>query len=274
MVCVEDLCRRHVSARLEIEVHEPLEMVLQVAVGDMPSASRRESLTVTRDGELLAPAEVAVPGEGRAHVLTVRPGRVLVEYRAAIEGRAVPPEATAADRLTYLRPSRYAESDQLVALAHAEFAGISGAPDLLAAVSSWVGTQLKYVPGSSGPTDGAVHTLLRRQGVCRDYAHLVVALLRALDIPARVAAVYAPGLEPMDFHAVAEALVDGRWRVADATLLAPRASLVRIATGRDAADTAFLSMYGGAATLVGIEVMAVLDGELPDDDVTRLMTIG
>jgi transglutaminase-like putative cysteine protease len=130
------------------------------------------------------------------------------------------------------------------------------------------------VPGSSGPTDGAVHTLLRRQGVCRDYAHLVVALLRALDIPARLAAVYAPGLEPMDFHAVAEAAVDGRWRVVDATLLAPRASLVRIATGRDAADTAFLSIYGGAATLVVTEVMAVLDGELPDDDVTRLMAIG
>jgi transglutaminase-like putative cysteine protease len=273
MVRVEDFCRRHVSARLEMEVHEPLEMVLQVAVADMPGASRRESLTVTCDGQFLAPAEVAVPGEGRAHVLTVRPGRVLVEYRAAIEGRAAPPEATAADRLTYLRPSRYAESDQLVALAHAEFAGISGAPDLLAAVSSWVGTQLSYVPGSSGPTDGAVHTLLRRQGVCRDYAHLVVALLRALDIPARVAAVYAPGLEPMDFLAVAEALVDGRWRVADATLLAPRASLVRIATGRDAADTAFLSTYGGAGTLVRTEVMAVLDGDLPADDVTRLMTI-
>jgi len=81
-------------------------------------------------------------------------------------------------------------------------------------------------------------------------------------------------LAPMDFHAVAEALVDGRWRVADATLLAPRASLVRIATGRDAADTAFLSTYGGAATLVRTEVMAVLDGDLPADDVTRLMTIG
>ena len=210
------------------------------------------------------------PARG-AHVLTVRPGRVLVEYRATVEGRAESAEVTAADRLTYVRPSRYAESDQLVAVAPAEFAGISGAPDLLAAVSSWVGTQLTYVPGSSGPTDGAVHTLLRRQGVCRDYAHLVVALLRALDVPARVAAVYAPGLEPMDFHAVAEAAVDGYWRVVDATLLAPRASLVRIAAGRDAA---FLSMYGGAATLVGTEVMAVLDGELPADDVTRLMTIG
>ena len=271
---MEDLYRRHVSAHLEIEVHEPLEMVLQLAVPDMPGTGRRESLTITRDGDFLAATEVAIPGEGRAHVLTVPPGRVSVQYQATIEGRAASPQVTEADRLTYIRPSRYAESDRLVAVAHAEFAGISGAQDLLAGVSSWVGTQLRYVPGSSGPTDGAVHTLLRRQGVCRDYAHLVVALLRALDVPARLAAVYAPGLEPMDFHAVAEALVDDCWRVVDATLLAPRASLVRIATGRDAADTAFLSTYGGAATLVSTEVMAVLDGELPDDDVTQLMTIG
>jgi transglutaminase-like putative cysteine protease len=271
---VEDLSRRHVSAHLEIEVHEPLEMVLQLAVPDMPGTGRRESLTVTRAGELLAATEVAIPGEGRSHVLTVRPGRVLVDYQATVAGRAAAPEVTPADRLTYVRPSRYAESDQLVAVAHAEFAGISGAQDLLVAVSSWVGTHLRYVPGSSGPTDGAVQTLLRRRGVCRDYAHLVIALLRALDVPARLAAVYAPGLQPMDFHAVAEALVDGCWRVVDATLLAPRAGLVRIATGRDAADTAFLSMYGGAATLVATEVMAVLDGELPDDDVTRLTTIG
>src|SRR5512146_1974868 len=240
----------------------------------MAGTRRRESLTVPRDGVALAPAEVAVAGEGRADVLTVRPGRVLVDYRASVEGGAVPLEVTAAERLTYLRPSRYAESDQLVAVAHAEFAGISGAAALLAAVSSWVGTRLRYVPGSSGPTDGAVQTLLRRQGVCRDYAHLVVALLRALDVPARVAAVYAPGLQPMDFHAVAEAAVDGCWRVVDATLLAPRASLARIAAGRDAADTAFLSMYGGAATLLSTEVMAVLDGDLPADDVTRLVTIG
>ena len=273
-VRVEDPCRRHVSAHLEIEVHEQLEMILQLAVPDLPGTSLREILTITRDGKSLAAAEVVIPGGGRAHVLTVRPGRVLVQYQATVEGRAAVPEVTPADRLTYLRPSRYAESDQLVAVAHAEFAGLSGAPDLLAAVSSWVGTHLRYVPGSSGPTDGAVHTLLRRQGVCRDYAHLVVALLRALNVPARLAAVYAPGLEPMDFHAVAEAAVDGCWRVVDATLLAPRASLVRIATGRDAADTAFLSTYGGAATLVVTEVMAVLDGELPDDDVTRLMAMG
>ena len=88
MVCVQEFGRRHVSAQLEIEVHESLEMVLQVAVADMPGVALRERLTITLDGEFLTAAEVAVPGEGRSHVLTVRPGRVLVEYRAAIEGRA------------------------------------------------------------------------------------------------------------------------------------------------------------------------------------------
>jgi len=265
--------RRHVSAHLVIDVSEPLEMVLQLAVSDMPGTELSETLVVTCDGAELRPAEVIVPGSGRAHVLTAQPGRVVADYQATVSGRAGPLGMAPADRLVYLRPSRYAESDKLSAIARAEFAGLSAAGDLLPAVSSWVGTRLSYVAGSSRPTDGAVQTLLSRQGVCRDYAHLVVALLRALDVPARLVAVYAPGLAPMDFHAVAEALVGGCWRVADATLLAPRASLVRIATGRDAADTAFLSIYGGAAQLVSIEVAATIDGPLPDDDVTRLMSI-
>src|SRR6202034_2472347 len=163
--------------------------------------------------------------------------------------------------------------DRLTAMARSEFAGIGPGPELLAAVSSWVGTQLSYVRGSSRPTDGAVDTLLLRQGVCRDYAHLVIALLRALDVPARLAAVYAPGLEPMDFHAVAEALVGGQWRVVDATLLGPRASLIRIATGRDAAGTAFMSTYCGAVELTGTEVTATIDGALPSDDVNALVSI-
>jgi transglutaminase-like putative cysteine protease len=110
--------------------------------------------------------------------------------------------------------------------------------------------------------------------VCRDFAHLAVALLRARDVPARVASVYAPGLSPMDFHAVAEALVDGTWRVVDATLLAPRSSLIRIATGRDAADTAFLTVIGGTVDLVGIDVSAVVDGALPADDPRELVSLG
>ena len=96
--------------------------------------------------------------------------------------------------------------------------------------------------------------------MCRDFAHLVVALLRAVKVPARLVSVYAPGLSPMDFHAVAEAFVEGQWRVVDATLLAPRQSRVRITTGRDAADTAFLDNHKGGITLNDIAVTAVVDG--------------
>ena len=93
-------------------------------------------------------------------------------------------------------------------------------------------------------------------------------------MPARLVSVYAPGLTPMDFHAVAEAVVDGAWRVVDATLLAPRPALLRIATGRDAADTAFLSNYGGDVELLELAVSAWTQGDLPADDVTELVALG
>jgi len=158
-------------------------------------------------------------------------------------------------------------------LAWTEFGGIGDAAELVRSVAAWVGGRLTYVSGSSIGTDGTVDTLTSGVGVCRDYAHLTVALLRARDVPARVAAVYAPGLQPMDFHAVAEALVDGRWCVVDATLLAPRRAMMRIATGRDAADTAFLSSYGGEVRLDLMEVVAVVDGDLPRDDLDQLVEL-
>lgn len=136
-----------------------------------------------------------------------------------------------------------------------------------------MGTRLDYVPGSSDPIDGAADTLLAGAGVCRDYAHLVIALLRAVNVPARLVSVYAPGCSPMDFHAVAEAYVDGQWRVVDATLLAPRQSMVRIATGRDAADTAFLDNHRGAITLKNMTITAIVEGDLPRDDVQELVAL-
>jgi transglutaminase-like putative cysteine protease len=171
------------------------------------------------------------------------------------------------DLVRYRRPSRYCESDRLFALARAEFRDLQGL-DLLDGITSWVGQRVAYLAGSSRSTDGAVSTLLSREGVCRDFAHLVIALLRGCDVPARLVSVFAPGLQPMDFHAVTEAYVDGRWLVADATALAPRQAMVRIATGRDAADTAFLTTTAGEVRLDSVEVVAVVDGALPTDDST------
>jgi transglutaminase-like putative cysteine protease len=264
---------RRVSAHLVVAIDEPVELIVQVAASDTDPARVEEFLQATSDGGALPLTELVIPGNGRVHTATAPAGRLVIDYTAAVFGDADVSVVTAADRIVYGRPSRYAESDRLAPIAQAEFAGITDPAELLAAVSSWVGSRLRYVPGSSGPTDGAVDTMLQRQGVCRDYAHLVVALLRGLDVPARLTAVYAPGLYPMDFHAVAEAAIGDTWQVVDATLLAPRSSLLRIATGRDAADTAFLSTYGGGADLLESEVTATIDGLLPADNIGHLVSI-
>lgn len=217
--------------------------------------------------------EVAAQHGTRIHIAPVAVGELSIRYQATVLGEAAPPPVDDLDMSTYLRPSRYAEADKFYGFAATEFGEYTDSTTVLEKVSSWVGSRLNYVPGSSDPIDGATDTLLAGAGVCRDYAHLVIALLRAVNVPARLVAVYAPGCDPMDFHAVAEAFVDGQWRVVDATCLSPRQSMVRIATGRDAADTAFLDNHRGAITLNNAKVTAVYDGELPRDSVHDLVTL-
>ncbi|WP_313405417.1 transglutaminase-like domain-containing protein [Aeromicrobium sp.] len=263
--------KRTVTAHLELYAFDRADLVLSIAVA-ANIATERETLTVVQKGRPLEAREVAGRHEARLHRIDAPAGPITIDYEAEVGGHADPIATEELDIIEYRRPSRYAESDSLYAIARAEFAGLAGKA-LLDAVSSWVGTHLSYVTGSSQPTDGAVQTMLKRQGVCRDYAHLVVALLRARDVPARLASVYAPGLSPMDFHAVAEAYIDGRWCVVDATALAPRQSMVRIATGLDASETAFLSQHHAAVNLNRLEVTAVVD-ELPADDATELVSLG
>ena len=270
--------RRDVSARLELDVIDPARLYLQVAppvsgFGSVADRRLSEELDV-RLGETQVPVrEIEAAHLGRVHVVELDRGRVVIDYAASITGRDHPPSVDEIDLFRYVRPSRYVESDRLTSFAFAEFAGLEE-DELLAGVSSWVGARLGYVAGSSRSTDGAVSTLLAGEGVCRDFAHLTIALLRAMDMPARVVSVYAPGLAPMDFHAVAEAYVQGAWQVVDATLLAPRSTMIRIATGRDCADTAFLSTYGGTVELLDSQVTATVDGQLPGDDPRTLAVLG
>jgi transglutaminase-like putative cysteine protease len=263
--------RRSVHVTLDLDVAGPALLALIIAVAD-GSYRRSELLTVTQAGRPLEIAELTGPHGTRVHRVQAPAGPVTVEYAATVDGHDDPPPADPLDLLAYLRPSRYAASDRIVGLADAEFGGLSGRA-LLDAVGDWVGSHVRYVPGTSGPTDGASQTVLAGQGVCRDFAHLTVSLLRAMDVPARMAAAYAPGLWPMDFHAVAEAYVEDAWHVVDATQLAPRSSLLRIATGRDAADTAFLSTYHAQVTLLSHSVTAVVDGDLPTDDRSALVQL-
>ena len=254
---------RSVAAHLSLDVHKPLELLLAVAVADGPY-ERSELLLARTDDDPLDVQEIKTAHGGRIHRILAPAGRVVVDYQATVTGQATTPPVEDVDLVEYRRPSRYVDSDRLLAFARDQFRGLEGAALLDAAVA-WVAEHVSYAPGTSLPTDGASDTLLKRRGVCRDFAHLVVALLRACDVPARLASAYAPGLKPMDFHAVAEAWVDGAWYVVDATRLAPRPSLLRIATGRDATDTAFLSYYGGSLRLRSMTVTAVTDTKVTDD---------
>jgi transglutaminase-like putative cysteine protease len=260
--------RRSVTAHLEVFVVEEADIVLAIAASDEYERVD-EQLLVSMDG-----ADLDVTSEDHLYFIkNVGQGLLLVDYQATVLGAVPPATATDQDVFRYIRPSRYCESDRLGPLARAEFAGLDGA-DLLAGVSSWVGTNISYVPGSSRPIDGAVATLLGREGVCRDFAHLTAALLRANNVAARVVSVYAPGLDPMDFHVVTEACLDGAWYVVDPTCLAPRESLVRIATGSDASDIAFLTTLRGVVELNDMWVSATTDTILPLDNFTQLARLG
>jgi transglutaminase-like putative cysteine protease len=254
---------RTVTTHLDLDLSGPTKLVFSIAVAQgLPLA--RELLALTVDGQSVRPSELVDVIGNRLHVLDAPGGPLTLDYEAVVDGQSAPAPVDEFDLITYLRPSRYCESDTLGPTAVSEFGGLAD-QKLLTAVTEWVAGKLTYVPGSSLPTDGAVRTLLGRQGVCRDFGHLCIALLRALNVPARLAAVFAPGLSPMEYHAVCEAYVDGGWYVVDPTRLAPRQSLVRVATGRDAADTAFLTNFGGTVTLNGMEVTAVVDHFGTDD---------
>jgi transglutaminase-like putative cysteine protease len=260
-----------VHSRLTLEVVDPTSFMLAISTAQgVPIVDER--LEVRIGDDLVETRELLEIHGTRQQLFETTPGLMEIVYSATVVGRAAPLPVEAVDEITYLRPSRYVQSDTLQPFARETFPGLDGAP-LVRAVGDWVHDRLTYVPEASTPTGGAVETLEAGAGVCRDYAHLVVAFLRARNVPARLVAVYAPGLSPMDFHAVAEAHLDGQWYVVDATTLAPRTSLVRIATGRDASDTAFLNVHHGYADLDELEVTAVAD-VLPDDDPRNLVTLG
>ena len=261
---------RSVGATLAVQVTEPAELVLSLAVAST-RALASERLEVTVDGVPLTVEEVPAAVGTRLHrVGSAPPGRLEVVYRATTDERAAPEtpspdEVAPLERVESTRPSRYCDSDRLAVLATTHFGHLADA-ELVEGVRSWVLTHVLYAPGSSEPVDGALETYLGRRGVCRDTAHLVITFLRSLGVPARLVSVYAPGLAPMDFHAVVEACVQGRWVVVDATGLAPRGSMLRVATGRDAADTAFLTVLSGRADFLDLTVSAATEGPLPADD--------
>jgi transglutaminase-like putative cysteine protease len=251
-----------IDASLSADVQKPGQLALCLAAA---SPGQETLHVVDADGAEVAVREVEA-GTARVHLIDAPQGELHVSYRA--EAALAPGHGEAVDEvegLVYRRPSRYCPSDRLAGLATAQF-GALDPREAVFAIEQWLHDTVAYVPGVTDAVDDALHPLLDRTGVCRDFAHLGVAMCRGLGIPARYTAVYAPGLDPMDFHAVFEAAIDGRWWVFDGTRLAPRASLVRIASGRDAADTALLTPLGVVTGSLSHELTVTTVGDLPQDD--------
>jgi transglutaminase-like putative cysteine protease len=159
------------------------------------------------------------------------------------------------DVLPYLNPSRYCESDRLTHFALRMFGNVPPGFSKVTAICDWINNNIDYQPGSSCESTSACDILIQRVGVCRDYAHLAIALCRALCIPARYISGYAVALQPPDFHGFFEAYLGSRWYLFDATRMAPVEGFIRIGTGRDAADTSFATIIG-EATLTSLSVWA------------------
>ena len=182
-------------------------------------------------------------------------GRLSVDYTAKVEIRrmladistlaAVPMHRLPGETVQYLLPSHYCPSDRFMNLVECDFAGTAGGQRIIA-IRDWIAENFTYCPGSSEASTDAMKSYIERQGVCRDYAHVMVTLARASSIPARFVSGYAPDVTPPDFHALAEVFLDGAWHLVDATGMSEPGEVAKIGVGRDAADVAFMTSFGSA----------------------------
>lgn len=182
-------------------------------------------------------------------------GDVSVRYQAVVEvsrgcqslaGRMVPPlTRMPGSVLTYLMPSHYSAGRTLEAFALSQFGHLRGG-DQVRAMADWIEANITYTPGASDAGTTAADTFESREGVCRDYAHVLISFCRAVGIPARMVSAYAPGLNPPDFHAVVDVWLDCAWHLVDPTGMSTPEKLVRIIAGRDAADISFMTVFGAA----------------------------
>lgn len=268
----EEPIRLSLDVSLAYSLPEPHDVLLQIAAAALPAQKiLSESLTVTSAEPLRA--IVGEDGIGQ-RTLAAGEGHFVAEYRATVEIRrpslqieglaAVPPRDVPADVLPYLLPSRYCNGEPFDAFVKKTFGGLNGGAKVLA-MRDWVESNLAYVPGSSNGITTAADTFVQRQGVCRDYAHLLVALVRAAHLPARVVSVYAPRVEPQDFHAVVEVWLEGGWHLIDPTGMAKPEEMAIIGVGRDATDIAFMTVFGSAAFIEQRVLVSVLppSRELP-----------
>jgi len=243
------------GCELVYRVNEPTVFVLHVEAARIAShADLVEDLRIVPD--LPRDSATTPLSENRYTRIVAPAGALTVAYSGSVDLQAqradpatiaeVAPADLPLEVLPFLLPSRYCESDRLDDFVKQHFGKLRPGFSRVTAVCNWIWGNVKYRAGSSDIHTSACRTLETRTGVCRDFAHLGVAICRALDIPARFVSCYAFGLQPVDFHAVFEAYLGGHWWLFDPTREPALDRMVRIGAGRDAADVSFASFFGAA----------------------------
>jgi transglutaminase-like putative cysteine protease len=211
--------------------------------------------------------------------LSALPGPLRVAYSATVDLThhlaqpdqiaEVPVARLPAQALSYIYPSRYCQSDRLLKLAMREFGRQWQGYARVQGIRDWVLRRTTFLQNTSNATTSAIDTLIDTVGVCRDFAHLMIALCRAVNIPARFTTGIDygadPALGPTDFHAYVEAYLGDRWYMFDPSGTAIPMGFVRLGTGRDAADVAFATIFGpvsSSAPRITIQAIAGADGRL------------
>jgi len=216
-------------------------------------AARTKGQDVTEEAlEIEDASLVRCAGEGGIgqRVWALFPGsQMQLRYRARVAVSRAPTrlEALAAtplhelrhEQLSFLRPSRFCQSEFFEGFVTKTFGDLAGG-DRVAAMLDWIGREMRYVPGHSGSATTLLETFASRKGVCRDYVHLFCGLARASHIPARYVSAYGLRVDPPDFHAVAEVWLGERWHLVDPSGMCGADELAVIGVGRDAVDVPFM----------------------------------
>lgn len=243
----------NIESRLSYAFEVPTDLLLQVEL------ARTAGQVITTDALMTTPVEDFRRIDGDFGLGTrawmQAEGQLDVTYTAQVEINRPDPDIAAmfapmprsltAEATSFLMPSRYCPSDEFDAFVIAEFEGLVGGA-LIAGMRTWIEENFTYDNGVSTASTTARESFVQRRGVCRDYAHVMVTFARAAGIPARIASVYAPDVDPPDFHAVAEVWLQGAWHLVDATGMSRPSEIAVIGVGRDAADVSFLTSFGFA----------------------------
>ncbi|MBC7829771.1 MAG: transglutaminase family protein [Chitinophagaceae bacterium] len=242
-----------IFAALKYIVYSPSTLILNI------HAFRSQKQIVLEEALVIEPyvkvEELVSQHHGNRFIrLELLEGQISISYKATVDNayketdhtnlKEVPVGQLDSSVFPYLYPSRYCQSDKLFRFARNKFGYIENPFLKVLAITNWIHSHVEYLSGSTNAHTSAYDTVTELSGVCRDFAHLGIALCRALTIPARYFTGYAYKLKPQDFHACFEAYLGDEWVLFDATKLIPLNALVKIATGRDAADSAVASLFG------------------------------